>query len=86
MRKDKKKRMLTIGQAMQKARTDKSLTRHRLCEMAGVAYVSLTNWENDKAVPNVLSLTAIADVLRVSLDELVGRKFERSEKGICSLS
>lgn len=72
--------MLTIGQAMQKVRKAKNLSRNRLCELAGVSYQGLTTWENDKAAPNVLSLTAIADVLRVSLDELVGRKFERSEK------
>lgn len=65
--------MLTIGQAMKRARKSENLSRNRLCELAGVSYAGLTTWENDKAAPNVLSLMAIADVLKISLDELVGR-------------
>lgn len=65
--------MLTIGQAMKKARTDKNISRIHMCRKAGVSYQGLTTWENDKATPNALSLMAIADVLKISLDELVGR-------------
>ena len=68
---------LTIGQAMRKARKAKKYTLEKLEKKAGISRQSIGRWERDKVSPNILNVISIADVLGVTLDELVGRTVER---------
>jgi transcriptional regulator with XRE-family HTH domain len=64
---------MEIGKAIKAARKAKGYTLQRLAEKSGVTITTLANWERGAALPNVLLLTAVADVLNMTLDELVGR-------------
>ena len=64
---------MTIGQAIKKARKAKGYTLKKLAAKAGVTYSTISNWECNRVFPNVVPLIAVADVLGVTLDELVGR-------------
>lgn len=65
---------MTIGEAMKKARKDKKMTQTRLSELSGIGQVQISLYEHDNVMPTVFSAMCIADVLGVTLDELVGRE------------
>ena len=65
---------MTIGQAMKKARKAKKYTLEKLEAKSGISRTSIGRWERGQAFPNIVSLLTIADVLQVTLDELVGRR------------
>ena len=65
---------MTIGQAIKKARKDRGYTATQLAQEAEISRITLFRWEQDKVYPNLLTLIDVANVLGVSLDELVGRK------------
>lgn len=65
--------MLTIGEAMRKARLDKHLSQNQLAIKAKTSVVNICQWERGKVFPTIINLIPIADALNISLDELVGR-------------
>lgn len=65
--------MLTIGEAMKKARLKKGYSRTQLSVKARTATQNIFQWETGKAYPSIINLIPIADALNISLDELVGR-------------
>lgn len=65
--------MLTIGEAVRKARTDRNITRSKLAQESGINRYTIMAWEQDRTSPTLLNLWAVADVLGMSIDELVGR-------------
>lgn len=64
---------MTIGQSIKKARKSRKLKQVELAEMAGVSRLTISFWECDKFMPTILLLICVADVLNITLDELVGR-------------
>ena len=64
----------TIGQAMKRCRTDKKLLQRELSILSNVPLNSIRQYEEDKVLPGLFNLIAIADALNVSIDELIGRK------------
>ena len=71
---------MTIGESIRKAREAQGFTRKKLSAKSGVSASTIYNWETDKFIPSIFTLICVADVLGVSLDELVGRDFERSNR------
>lgn len=67
---------MTIGEAIKKARNDKGYSRAKLSRRSGIGVATICLWESDKSNPTVVMLICIADVLGVTLDELVGRTVE----------
>lgn len=65
--------MLTIGEAMRKARLDRHLTQTQLAIKANTSIANIHQWEQGKAYPTIINLIPVADALNISLDELVGR-------------
>lgn len=65
--------MLTIGESIKKARIDKGLSRSKLSFEARIPVQNIYQWETDRAYPSIINLIPVADVLGVTLDELVGR-------------
>lgn len=64
---------MTIGKAIAQCRSRKGITTNELAIKAGVHYQTIYLWETDKATPRVDLLIYVAEVLGVTLDELVGR-------------
>ena len=65
--------MLTIGEAIKKARIDKGLSRSELSFKARIPVQNIYQWETDRAYPSIINLIPVADALGLTLDELVGR-------------
>ena len=72
--------MLTIGEAIRKARLERGLSRTQLANMACMSAQNIYQWEQGRFYPSVLNLVLIADVLNISLDELVGRTVQNEQR------
>ena len=64
---------MTIGEAIKKARKSRGLKQNQLAKAMGVHAYQISLWETGRGFPHILNCLSLADVLNVSLDELVGR-------------
>lgn len=64
---------MTVGEAMRKAREAKGFTQRKLAAKVGITNTTISNCETDRHYPNLFTVISIADVLGISLDDLVGR-------------
>lgn len=65
---------MTIGQSIRKIRRERNVSQADLAELCGIAQSQLCQYEGDHHTPSLFVTITIADVLHVTLDELVGRK------------
>lgn len=54
-------------------RAERDLSQADLASLVGTSLTSVQNWENGVTMPTLRVSIRIADVLKVSLDQLVGR-------------
>jgi transcriptional regulator with XRE-family HTH domain len=66
--------MQEFARRLRDTRSARGLTQARLAEMLEVSPRVYNRWERGAAVPRLDTLVKIAEILEVSLDELVGRK------------
>ncbi len=65
---------LVLGKQLQAARKNAGLTQQELCHKAGLSYSTLAKIERGAIKsPSVFTIQSIADVIGVSIDELLGR-------------
>jgi transcriptional regulator with XRE-family HTH domain len=69
-----------VGFAIRKAREDRGYSRRELAELSGVSAQSIVDWELRGKSPCLDTLILVADVLDISLDELVGRDRKKEKK------
>ena len=66
--------MKEFAKRLRETRSARGLTQTRLAEILEVSPRVYNRWERGAAVPRLDTLVKIAEILEVSLDELVGRK------------
>lgn len=71
---------MTIGKAIRSARESKGISRYKVAIKTGIGYQAIVNWELDKTSPRIDLLICVADVLGVTLDELVGRSVPNAKQ------
>lgn len=69
---------MEIGAIIKKARQEKGLTQEAAAEALGVSRQTISNWENSRTYPDILSVIRMSDLYAVSLDRLL--KEEESVK------
>lgn len=62
---------LEIGKKIKKARNEAKLTQEKAAEGIGVSRQTISNWENEKSYPDVISVIKMSDLYSVSLDYLL---------------
>lgn len=62
---------MEIGSRLKKARIEMGLTQERVAEEIGVSRQSVSNWENNRSYPDIVSVIKLSDLYSVSLDELL---------------
>lgn len=62
---------MTLGEKLQKLRTDVSLSQEELAERLGVSRQAISKWELDKTVPEVKYIIALSNLFHVSTDYLL---------------
>ena len=73
---------MTIGENIRKIRKARGMKLIDLAKRTGYSYQHLCRLEHDKQTANLTTAIDIADVLEVSLDELVGRDFKKALKPV----
>lgn len=62
---------MEIGQKLREARQRRGLTQEELAERLRLSRQTISNWENERSYPDIMSLIALSDLYGLSLDELV---------------
>ena len=62
---------MEIGAIIKKARCEASLTQEQAAEALGVSRQTVSNWENCKSYPDIISVIKMSDLYSVSLDCLL---------------
>lgn len=70
----------TLGKRIAAKRKQHNLTQEEFSELLGVTAQAVSKWENDISCPDIMLLPKIAEILEVSIDELMGVKNESNSK------
>lgn len=65
-----------ISTRIRELRKQAKLSQEMMAEKIGVSRQAITKWETGLGVPDIENLVAIADLFKLSLDELMGRDIE----------
>lgn len=65
-----------ISMRIRELRKQAKLSQEMMAEKIGVSRQAITKWETGLGVPDIENLIAIADLFKLSLDELMGRDIE----------
>lgn len=63
--------MNDIGNKLKSARTESKMTQETVAEALNVSRQTISNWENNKSYPDIVSVIKLSDLYRISLDELL---------------
>ena len=61
-----------IGSNILRYRKGNNLTQEELAKQLGISYQAVSKWENGQTTPDISLLPAIASILNVSIDRLMG--------------
>ena len=70
---------MEIGARLKEARLGAGLTQEQAAEALGVSRQTVSNWENEKTYPDIVSVIRLSDLYGVSLDRLL--KGEPADSG-----
>ncbi|MBS4981137.1 MAG: helix-turn-helix transcriptional regulator [Lachnospiraceae bacterium] len=62
---------MEIGKKLKKARMEAGLTQEKVAEEILVSRQTISNWENEKSYPDIMSVIRLSDLYQVSLDQLL---------------
>ena len=71
---------MEIGKKLKEARMETKLTQEQVAEEIGVSRQSISNWENEKSLPDIISVIKLSDLYNVSLDILLKGDKDMMEK------
>ena len=71
---------MQLGQTIQKIRKENHLTLEEFAEIFHVTRQTVSNWENEKSYPDLLTLVAISDNFHISLDKMLKEDIKMTEK------
>lgn len=71
---------MQLGQTIQKIRKENHLTQEEFAEIFHVTRQTVSNWENEKSYPDLLTLVAIIDNFHISLDKMLKEDIKMTEK------
>ena len=62
---------MNFGEQIKKIRTEKNLTQQKMADMLNVSRQAVSNWENDKNLPDIEMIINMSRAFNMTLDELV---------------
>lgn len=74
---------MKIGEKLKSARQQSHLTQETVADLISVSRQTISNWENEKSYPDIISLIKLSDLYDVSLDTLLkgdGKIIEHLDK------
>ena len=67
---------MNIGTKIKDARIAAHLTQEQVAQALGVSRQTISNWENEKTYPDIVSVIKMSDLYKISLDHLLKGKEE----------
>ncbi|MDY2627183.1 MAG: helix-turn-helix transcriptional regulator [Lachnospiraceae bacterium] len=61
---------MNFGAQIKKMRKERKLTQEQMAKELGVSRQAVSNWENDRNLPDIEMLILISRVFHISLDNL----------------
>ena len=71
---------MEIGEKLKNSRMNAGMTQEQIAEQINVSRQTISNWENGKSLPDVISLMKISDLYQISLDDLLKGDSKMMEK------
>ncbi len=68
----------TFGQRLQRIRKNANLTQEDVATKLNITAQAVSKWENDVSAPDISVLVELSDILKVTLNELLGKQSETS--------
>ncbi len=62
---------MEIGKKLKDARMKSGFTQETVAEKLHVSRQTISNWENEKSYPDIISVIALSDFYSISLDDLL---------------
>lgn len=62
---------MEIGKKLKEARLGAKLTQEQAAERLFVSRQTISNWENERSYPDIVSVIKLSDLYSISLDELL---------------
>lgn len=62
---------MEIGAKLKDARSRSGLTQEYVAEAVQVSRQTISNWENERSYPDIVSVIKLSDLYNISLDELL---------------
>lgn len=62
---------MSIGEKLKTCRKEANLTQEHVAEHINVSRQTISNWENNKTLPDIYSLISLSDLYEISLDHLI---------------
>ena len=59
---------MEIGEKLREARVAAGQTQEKVAETIGVSRQTISNWENNRSYPDIISELSLSDLYHVSLD------------------
>lgn len=66
--------MQYVGKAISRLRKEKNMTQMELADRLGISFQAVSNWERGQTMPDISKLGELAEIMGVSVDELLGNK------------
>ena len=79
---------MEIGLKLKKTRVKLGFTQEQVAEKLMISRQTVSNWENEKSLPDVVSVMKMSDLYQISLDELLKgdkKMLEKIEKDIATV-
>ena len=71
---------MEIGSKLKKARTEKGFTQEQTADALGVSRQTVSNWENNRSYPDIISVIKMSEIYSISLDHLLKEDDSMSKK------
>lgn len=62
---------MEIGKKLKDARIKSGLTQEEIAEKLNVSRQTISNWENEKSYPDIISVIELSSLYSISLDDLL---------------
>jgi transcriptional regulator with XRE-family HTH domain len=71
---------MEIEKQLKDARANAGMTQEQVAEKIMVSRQTISNWENGKSLPDIISIMNLSDLYQISIDELVKGDKRMKEK------
>ena len=70
---------MNFGERLKQIRADQGLSQEQLAEKIGVSRQAITKWETNRGLPDVENMIILAEIFKVTLDELILQRKNEQE-------